>query len=115
LLPTGAYAANLLGLSEQVPAKVVYITNGGRSSFRVGKLTVVFRRGSSRALALAGRASGLVAQAFRGIGQRHLTAQHVAHLKRSLPVKAKQELLVDVNDVPAWMRPCFREIAAHGH
>lgn len=26
--PTGAYAANILGLSEQVPAKVVFLTDG---------------------------------------------------------------------------------------
>src|SRR3989304_7961877 len=28
LQPAGAYAANLLGLSEQVPAKVVFLTDG---------------------------------------------------------------------------------------
>ena len=28
LQPTGAYALNLLGLSEQVPAKVVFLTEG---------------------------------------------------------------------------------------
>lgn len=28
LQPSGAYAANLLGLSEQVPAKVVFLTDG---------------------------------------------------------------------------------------
>jgi hypothetical protein len=27
LQPSGAYAANLLGLSEQVPAKVVFLTD----------------------------------------------------------------------------------------
>jgi hypothetical protein len=115
LLPTGAYAANRLGLSEQVPAKVVYITNGGRSSFKMGKLTVTFRPGSSRSLALAGRASGLVVQALRAIGQRQLTARQVDHLRRVLPDAAKAQLLADVNEVPAWMRPIFREVAANGH
>jgi len=28
LLPSGAQAANLLGLSEQVPAKIIYLTDG---------------------------------------------------------------------------------------
>ncbi len=30
LQPSGAYAANLLGLSEQVPAKVVFLTDGSK-------------------------------------------------------------------------------------
>jgi hypothetical protein len=111
LLPTGAYAANRLGLSEQVPAKVIYITDGARSSFRLGKLEVVLRPGSARALALAERTSGLVAQAFRGLGKRHITPQHIRHLRRSLTAKAKRELAADLNSVPAWMRPHFREIA----
>ncbi|HUG66135.1 MAG TPA: DUF6088 family protein [Pirellulaceae bacterium] len=35
LQPTGAYAANLLGLSEQVPARIVYLTDGTARSIRI--------------------------------------------------------------------------------
>ena len=38
LQPTGAYAANLLGLSDQVPAKVVFLTDGRSKRVRIGKL-----------------------------------------------------------------------------
>jgi len=37
LQPSGAYAANLLGLSEQVPAKVVFLTSGRARKVKIGK------------------------------------------------------------------------------
>ncbi|MGQ0639960.1 MAG: DUF6088 family protein, partial [Gemmatimonadaceae bacterium] len=36
LQPAGAYAANLLGLSTQVPLKIVYLTDGTPRTIRVG-------------------------------------------------------------------------------
>src|SRR5271165_1357432 len=36
LQPAGAYAANLLGLSEQVPAKAVFLTDGPSRTVKIG-------------------------------------------------------------------------------
>jgi hypothetical protein len=35
--PSGAYAANLLGLSDQVPMRVVFLTDGQTRRVRIGK------------------------------------------------------------------------------
>ena len=35
--PTGAYASNLIGLSEQVPGRIVFLTNGSSKKFKIGK------------------------------------------------------------------------------
>src|SRR5665213_2765816 len=40
--PAGAYAANMLGLSEQVPAKVVFLTDGPSRMVKVGSITIQF-------------------------------------------------------------------------
>ena len=42
-LASGAYAANLLGLSDQVPAKVVYLTGGISRRIRIGKRDIIFK------------------------------------------------------------------------
>jgi hypothetical protein len=44
LQASGAYAANLLGLSEQVPLRVVYLTDGASRNIRVGKTQIVLKR-----------------------------------------------------------------------
>ncbi len=55
LQPSGAYAANLLGLSDQVPAKVVFLTDGASRLVRIGRMTVQLRRTTPRNVAAAGR------------------------------------------------------------
>ncbi|MFS8084993.1 MAG: DUF6088 family protein, partial [Acidobacteriota bacterium] len=40
IVPSGAYAANLLGLSTQVPAKITYYTNGRTKTIKLGQHTI---------------------------------------------------------------------------
>lgn len=110
LLPTPAVAANQLGLSTQVPAQRVYLTDGAASKVQLGKLKIVFRRNSGRNLALAGRASGIVSQGLRDLGKGKVTPQHISHLRRRLDTAALKELAQDIAQVPAWMRPHFQEL-----
>lgn len=110
LLPSTAMAANQLGLTTQVPAQLVYHTDGAPAHVKLGKLDIVFRRNSGRNLALAGRASGLVAQALRDRGNGNVTDADIRHLRTRLDPSARKELAGDIALVPAWMRPHFREL-----
>src|SRR6185436_8621034 len=114
LQPTGAYAANVLGLSEQVPAKIVFLTDGPSRTVKIGRQEIHLRRTTPRNMAAAGRLSGLLVQAFRSLGRQHITEQRMAHLKRTLPAKERNQLLKDLPLAPAWMHPLFRELAQSG-
>jgi hypothetical protein len=114
LQPAGAYAANALGLSEQVPAKAVFLTDGPSRTVKIGSMTIQLRRTTPRNMAAAGRLSGLVIQALRELGKDHVTPKRVEHLKRTLPAEQRRELLKDLKLAPAWMHPIFRELAEEG-
>jgi hypothetical protein len=114
LQPAGAYAANALGLSEQVPAKAVFLTDGPSRTVKIGPTTIQLRRTTARNMAAAGRLSGLLIQALRELGQEHVTAKRREHLKRTLPADKRRELLKDLRLAPAWMHPIFRELAEEG-
>src|SRR5262245_17046 len=109
--PAGAYAANALGLSEQVPAKAVFLTDGPSRTIKIGPMTIQLRRTTARNMAAAGRLSGLLIQALRELGKEHVTPERRAHLKRTLPADKRRELLRDLKLAPAWMHSIFREIA----
>lgn len=111
LLPSPALAANQLGLSTQVPAQIVYHTDGAPTRLNLGNLQIDFRRNTGRLLSLAGRSSGLVAQALRDVGKDQVTDNHLARVRAHLPASARKQLLQDLAQVPAWMRPHFRQIA----
>lgn len=111
LQPSGAYAANLLGLSDQVPMKVVYLTDGTPRRVRTGNQQIILRRTTPRNMATAGRVSGLVIQAFRYFGQRRVDAAMINTLRRRLSAKDRAQLLKDAPLAPAWIAALMREIA----
>lgn len=111
LQPAGAYAANVLGLSEQVPAKAVFLTDGPTRTVKIGPTTLQLRRTTAKNMAAAGRLSGLLIQALRELGKEHITTERRKHLKQTLPADKRRELLKDLRLAPAWMHPIFRELA----
>jgi hypothetical protein len=111
LQQAGAYAANTLGLTEQVPAKMVFLTDGPAKTVKIGPMTIELRRTTPKNMEAAGRLSGLLIQALRELGQKHITLERRAHLKRTIPLAKRKELLKDLRLAPTWMQPIFRELA----
>jgi len=114
LQPTGAYAANLLGLSDQVPAKVVFLTDGGSKRIQLGKLTIALKQTSPRIMATAGTISGSIIQALRYLGKNHVTEETVKRLDRRLSVDDRKQLLKDLAYAPAWIALIMRKLATPG-
>ncbi len=69
IVPDGAWAANLLGLSTQVPAKITYLSDGPSRSVPIGRRTIQFKHARPQALASPGGKAALVIQALRHIGK----------------------------------------------
>jgi hypothetical protein len=111
LQPSGPYAVNRLGLSQQVPAKMVYLTDGAEKSVRVGHQTIQLRRTTPKNMATAGSTSGLVIQAFRYLGKEGVTPTHIATLRRVLSADDRTRLWKDRIYAPAWMHRHFSEIS----
>ncbi len=107
---SGAYAANALGLSDQVPAKIVILTNGVPRRVSLGKLTLVFRRAAPRNLLGAGRPAGLVIQAIRHLSTDPDLSRHLAQLRKQLDAKTKADLKSLAPNTPAWMRPILQQL-----
>jgi hypothetical protein len=110
LQPSGAYAVNLLGLSQQVPAKIVYLTDGTEKTVAVGNQQIQLRRTTPKNMVTAGRSSGLVIQAFRYLGKDSVTDDHITTLKRTIPDSDRERLWKDRVHAPAWMHPLFDQL-----
>jgi hypothetical protein len=111
LQPSGAYAAHLLGLTDQVPMRVVYLTDGPSRTVNLGGREITLKRTTPRNMALAGRISGTVSQALRWLGKEHVNDQTVAALQARLTEGDRQVLMADIRYVPAWVGEVFRAIA----
>ncbi|SES23426.1 DUF6088 family protein [Pedobacter rhizosphaerae] len=66
--PAGVYALHRLGLSTQVPTKLVYITDGPPRQIKVGKSVIKFKTTTPKKLSMKGVYSSLIIQALEEIG-----------------------------------------------
>lgn len=113
--PFGAYAANLLGLTEQVSAKIVFLTDGANRTVNVGNQKIILKRTTPKNMATAGRISGLVIQAMRYLGKDQVDALMIEKLRRRLSRKGRQQLIRDIRYAPAWIGKIFRKLGSEEH
>lgn len=111
LQPSGAYAANLLGLTEQVPMKLAFLTDGASRSVQVGPQTILLKHTTPRNMATAGRISGLVIQALRHFKQLNVDEKVIEKLKARLTAEDKKVLQQDAPLAPVWIGNIMRRIA----
>ena len=111
LQPSGAYAANLLGLSTQVPMKIVYLTDGRSRTVQLGKRQIILKNTTPRNMATANKISGLVIQALRYLGKDNITQEEIATLKMRLSPTDRKQLIADIRYAPEWVAEIFRELA----
>lgn len=101
--PSGVHAANLLGLTTQIPMKVVYLTDGRSRTVQVGNRQIVLQHREPKNLATAGKISGLVIQALKYLGQDHVDDQQIEQLNRLLSSTDREQLLKDIRYAPEWI------------
>jgi hypothetical protein len=111
VLPSGAAAANRLGLSTQVPAKPVYLTDGRTRQVRIGGMVFQIRHAAPKELSAASRTSAMVFQALRHLGQAAVDEQVIARLRRVLSADQQQELLRDSRYTTDWIAAVVRQVA----
>jgi hypothetical protein len=112
LQPMGAYAANILGLSEQVPTRIVFLTDGPSRKVKFGQQEIVLKRTTPRNMATAGRKSGTIIQALRHIGQRNVNDRTLTILKRQLSKQDRAQLQKDLHYAPRWVADIMRQLAS---
>ena len=110
--PAQAMAANLLNLSEQVPARAVYETDGPSRIVKVGSLSIQLKHRPPRQVRNASPMSNLVFAALRSVGKANVNQARVTHLRQTLSAEDRAALLKDLPLAPAWMHPYLRFIAA---
>jgi len=109
----GAAAANGLGLTTQVPIRMVYLTNGRNRTLRLGKQKVELRHAPPWQLVLADRPAGQAVRALAWLGPEKSEAA-LKTLKRRLKPADFRELVAVGPRLPTWLARSVSQVAAHG-
>jgi hypothetical protein len=96
IVPEGAWAANLLGLSTQVPSKITYLTDGPNNEVLIGRRSIHFKHARPKAMAGLEGKFALVVQALRYLGKEGVGAREIETLRRTLSSPEKRRLVKDI-------------------
>jgi len=108
VIPTGATAQNILGLSTQVPMNAVFLTSGSARKIKLGGSTITFRRAVPKNFAVKGRYTCLIVQALRSIGEGNVTAEDLVQVDELIRKHPEPETIEgDLAAMPSWIRKIF--------
>jgi hypothetical protein len=110
IVPDGAWAANFLSLSTQVPAKIIYLTDGPNKEVSVGRRTIYFRHARPRAMAGLEGKFALVVQALRYLGKEGVGPGEIETLRAALSPAEKRKLVKDAQFGVDWIYEVAKRI-----
>ena len=108
--PSGALAANSLGLSTQVPAKSIYLTDGQSKTIKIGNRSLIFKRVPPRELLPGSEIVILITQALRWLGKNAITVREISKLRTILNEKDKKCLLKETKHMEDWLWEVVKKI-----
>jgi hypothetical protein len=108
--PSGSLALNLLGLSTQVPAKSVYLSDGPNRTYSMGGQVLKFRKTALKEVDLDHYKSGILVQAIKTLGQERVSGDTIRKIRRQLSPDERKMILADTGHVAAWIYDIIRRI-----
>jgi len=111
IVPDGAWAANLLSLSTQVPAKIIYLTDGPNKEVLIGRRTIHFKHARPKAMAGLEGKFALVVQALRYMGKEGVGLREIETLRAALSPAEKRKLVKDAQFGVDWIYEVAKRIA----
>lgn len=100
IAPSGADAMNKLGLSTQVPMKLVYLTDGPPRKFKIGNLEVRFKATTPKRLSRKGKISSLVILALEETSLQQIDDLTKIKIKGLLEQEDPKKLKHDLSLAP---------------
>lgn len=107
---TGAYAANLLGLSTQIPMRIELYTSGPKRKIHFGKQEILLKPTTPRNMIGAGTKAGLIFHALRQIGKDNITIEMIEQIKSQIEEKDIKHIKKQIHFAPVWIAKIMRSL-----
>ena len=105
IIPTGSYALYKLGLSNQIPMNVVYLTDGSHRKIQIGKQKITFKKTSSKNLAAEHRLSSLIIQGLKELGKDGIEENDIKKLQDIIDKSGEhQKIRQNMALAPEWIQ-----------
>lgn len=95
---------------EQVPVKVIFLTDGPKRHVRIGQREIILQHTTPRNMAAAGSKSGTFIQALRYLGKEHVDEKVLSILKRQIKPEDHRQILKNLQYAPSWVADILRSL-----
>jgi hypothetical protein len=113
--PAGDAALNLLGISTQVPGRLVYLSDGPNRQYDIGLYTLEFKKSALKDVGFKYRESGLIVHALKALGRERVDDAVIAAIRKQLDDTACKRVLKDTVTATGWVYETIKRICgAHG-
>lgn len=113
VLPTGAVAENILGLSEQVPMKMNYITDGSARVLHIGNQTITLKRVTPKVFSIENQTLAILCLAMKSIGEKNLRDEELGRIYEIIATEKKKDgFAKDVQQMPLWIQNIVKKMTS---
>jgi hypothetical protein len=109
---SGGRAANLFGLTTQVPAQLVYLTDGPPRRVKIQGQSIQLRQARPSKFPGSGTPAGLAIQAMRAVGPSVDKKLLFQRLSQNLTTSDKTQLIKLRKHAPRWTQEIIRQLEA---
>lgn len=103
IVPCGDTALNLLGLSTQIPAAWVYVSDGAYKEYTYEQTRIKFKRTTNKEISKLSYKTALVVQALKALGKDNVDDMIIVKLRSTLTDSEKQALIGETKAVTSWI------------
>ena len=108
--PSGDAALNLLGLSTQVPGRIIYLSDGPTRKYLVGNYTLEFKKSALKNVGFRHKESGLIVQALKALGKDHAAEIPFEDIRKHLDLTKSKKIIKDTKSVTSWIYDYIKKI-----
>jgi len=106
----GDTALNMLGLSTQVVAKYVYLSDGENRSYDILGTTLEFKKSSLKNIGFKYKESSLIVQALKTLGKERVTEEVMETIRKRIEPKMYVKILKDTQSSTVWIYEAIKQI-----
>lgn len=110
IVPCGDTALNMLGLSTQVPAVWLYVSDGTYKEYTYGNTIIKFKRTTNKEISKISYKTALVIQALKALGKENITAEIINKIAASTTDEEKTAMFTEAKYATSWIYDIIKEI-----
>jgi len=107
---SGDSALNILGLSTQVEAKYIYLSNGDKRSYKIMNVTLEFKKSSLKNIGFKHKESSLIVQALKTLGKDRIDDIVISTIRNKIDSNKYEKILNDTKTSTVWIYETIKEI-----